>query len=106
MTDSTLKVITNNVPRDVIEAHELTDVERAEFDYLPWAKIAAGEDSASFARYKGDLIDLGEFIVWSNPDSPMRSGNWDGFRSDSFFSGLLVRYVDNCERVIVARYYS
>lgn len=106
MTDTALKVITNNVPRDVIEAHELTDVERAEFDYLPWAKIDAGEDSATFVRYKGELIDLGEFTVWNNPESPTRRAGWDGFRSDSFFSGLFVRYVEDFERVIVARFYS
>ena len=57
----TLKVITNNQPRPVVEAYELTEAERAEFDYLDWAKIEAGEDSASFVRYKGQVLDLGEF---------------------------------------------
>ena len=94
-----ITVRTNNVPRDVIDAWELTADERAEFDYLDWPAIERGEDSASFFRYKGELHDLGEFMVWDNPASPTR-GNWDGFRSDSFFSGLVVRYVDD-ERVVV-----
>ena len=29
---------------------------------------------------------------------------WDGYLSDSFFSGVLVRYADDCESVVVARY--
>lgn len=102
---SDLTIVTNNVPRDVVDAWELTADERAEFDYLDWDAIEAGEDSASFVRYKGELVDLGEFVVWDNPASPTRD-NWDGIRSDSFFSGLLVRYVEDFERVIVGRFYS
>jgi len=96
-----MQIKTNNVPRDVIDAYELTADERAEFDYLNWPAIERGEDSASFFRYRGELYDLGEFLVWDNPASPTR-GAWDGFRSDSYFSGLAVRYVDDFERVIVA----
>lgn len=95
-----MRIITNHVPRDVVEAWELTAEEREEFSYIDWPKVATGEESASFVRYRGELIDLGEFCVWDNPASPTREG-WDGFRSDSFFSGLVVRYVDNFERVVV-----
>jgi hypothetical protein len=97
----TLTIRTNHVPRDVIEAYELSADERAEFDYIDWPAVERGEASASFFRYRGQLYDLGEFEVWDNPASPTRQG-WDGFRSDSYFSGLAVRYVDNCERVVVA----
>ena len=103
MSDFTIK--TNNVPRDVVEAFELTAEERAEFDYLDWSAIERGEDSASFFRYRGEVYDLGEFMRWDGvPDSPL--ARWDGYQSDSFFSGLLVRYCENFERVIVARYHS
>lgn len=98
--DKKITVKTNNVPRDVIDAWELSAAEREQFDYLNWSAIEAGEDSASFFRYRGELYDLGEFEVWDNPASPTR-GEWDGFRSDSFFSGLAVRYVDDFERVVV-----
>jgi len=99
MSDLTIR--TNNVPRDVIEAHELSAAERQQFDYIDWKAIEAGSDSASFFRYRGELYDLGEFELWDNPASATRRG-WDGFRSDSYFSGLAVRYVDDHERVIVA----
>ena len=101
---SDLRITTNHVPRDIVDAWELTAEERAEFDYLDWDAIDRGEDSASFVRYRGELVDLAEFGVWTNPESPLRAGGWDGFRSDSYFSGLLVRYVDDFERVIVGRY--
>lgn len=102
---SELTIRTNNVPRDVIDAWELSADERAEFDYIDWPAVDRGEASASFFRFKGELYDLGEFMVWDNPASPTRVG-WDGYRSDSFFSGLVVRYVDDCERVIVGTYFS
>ena len=102
---SDLTIVTNNVPRDVIDAWELTAEEREEFDYLDWPAIERGEDSASFFRYKGDLYDLGEFMRWDGvPFSPLAA--WDGYQSDSFFSGTLVRYCADFERVVVARFYS
>ena len=103
MSDQT--IITNHVPRDGIDAWELSREERAEFDYINWSAIDEGSDSASFVRFKGELYDLGEFEVWRNPSSPI-VGNWHAMRSDTFFSGLLVRYCDDHERVVIGRYYS
>lgn len=88
-----MKIITNNHFRDVLYAFELTEKELQQFDYLP-------EGEGSFFRYKGQVYDLGEFMRWDNPSSPTRGG-WDGFRSDSFFSGIVVKYDEDCERVKV-----
>jgi hypothetical protein len=96
---SELKIITNNRPRDLLYWWDLTDKERAQFDYY------TEDDGATFFRYRGEVYDLGEFMRWNNPASPTRAA-WDGFRSDSFFSGLAVRFVENNERVVVARCYS
>lgn len=100
-----MQVITNNVPRDIVDGFELSADERAQFDYVDWAGIEDGSASASFIRYRGEVVDLGEFEVWDNPASPTRNG-WDGVRPDSYFSGLVVRYVDNFERVVVGRYFA
>jgi hypothetical protein len=100
---SEIRIVTNNVPRDIVEAYELNASERAEFDYLNWAAIEADEDSASFFRYRGDLYDLGNFMRVS--DSAAMAG-WDGYASDSYFSGTLVKYVEDGERIIVGRYYA
>lgn len=98
-------IITNNVPRPVIEAYELTLKEREEFDYLDWKAIENGEDNASFFRYKGQLYDLGEFshqvLTFKGSGLPAHLSKWDGYRSDSFFSALLVRYVKDFEYVVV-----
>jgi hypothetical protein len=90
---------TNHVPRDVVDACELTAEERREFDYIDWPAVGRGEESASFVRYRGELYDLGEFMLSSVP-------GWDGFRADTFFSGLVVRYCDDHERVVVGLYFS
>jgi hypothetical protein len=88
-------VTTNNHARPIIQGYELTAKERAEFDYIDWRV----EDSASFFRYKGDLHDLGEFSVWTTRPEELRA--WDGYRADSFFSALVVRYKDDFESVVV-----
>lgn len=106
-----VKIVTNSVPRDVLDASELSAAERAEFDYLDWAALEAGEDSASFVRYGGRVYDLGEFMAEATVPGALtnRSGplaGWGGYMSESFFSGLVVRFVDDGERVIVGRYSS
>lgn len=113
-----MTIRTNNVPRYLIDAWELTPKEREEFDYLNWDAIEKGEDSATFFRYRGQLYDFSEFsrIIPQGSKSchPMECDNpafagWDGYISDSFFSGLLVKYaredgrIDE-ERIIVGMY--
>ena len=107
MTDG-ITVKTNNVPRDVLDASELTAKERSEFDYLNWTALEKGEDSASFFRYKGQVYDIGDFQYEGGlmKGSPHPFNGWDGFISDTYFSGILIRFVGDFERVVVARFYS
>lgn len=102
---SELTIITNNVPRFTVDAYELTLEERKEFDYLNWEAIEKGEDSATFFRYKGEVYDLGEFQVSRGMPGFSPLCNWDGYHNDSFFSGIVVRYVDD-ESIVVGRFYS
>lgn len=103
---STLTIRTNNVPRPVVEAYELTPAERSEFDYLDWDAIEQGNDSRSFFRYRGSLYDLSDFETTSGLGAPEAFRGWDGYQSDSFFSGLVVRYCRDWEYVIVGTYFS
>jgi hypothetical protein len=98
---SELRIITNHVPRPIIDAWELTAAERREFDYLDWDAIEQGSDSASFVRYLGDLIDLGDV---DGRAAAVGLTGWDGYRSDSFFSGLVFRYSRDFEYITVGRY--
>lgn len=102
----TVTVTTNNVPRLVIDDYQLTEKEQKEFDYLDWEAIKEGRESASFFRYGGRLYDLGEFTITSElRDATL--ARWDGYMSDSFFSGIVVRYVkDDSDYVIVGTYYA
>lgn len=98
-----LTIITNNVPRDIIESWEISEEERKDFDYIDWSKVDRGEDSVSFFRYKGELYDLGDFM--RIPETLDFEG-WDGYISDTFFSGILVKYTDDFESVVAGRFYS
>ena len=98
-------VITNGVPRDVIDAWDLSESEREQFDYLDWSAIERGEDSASFFRYRGATYDLGEFSadygITRGTGLPAHLSQWDGYAADSFFSATVVRFVDDGQRVVV-----
>lgn len=86
---------TNNQPRDVIDGNELTEDERKEFDYINWAT----EYEQSFFRYKDQLYDVNDCEI-----SHHLFEGWDGFYSETFFSGVVFRYVNDMEQVIVGRY--
>ena len=115
-----LKITTNNVPRDIIESHQLTEKERKEFDYLDWEAIERGEDSAYFVRYRGELYSLSDFVrivprsgnvgpmgLTYPVDDASELSKWDGILTDSFFSGIVLRYCRDefgrvdCERVVI-----
>jgi len=109
-----LTIITNNVPRPIIDGWNLNEKERAEFDYINWKAVDEGNDSASFFRYKGELYDLNDgFMTTVGVGAPEAFKEWDGYQSDSFFSGILIRYPrgeyeaePDYESVVVGRYYS
>lgn len=104
-TENKVTIKTNNVPRATIYGYELSEVERKDFDYLEEDALY----SNSFFRYKGQVYDLSEFLALNRYKNQCYSedvfGNWDGYMSDSFFSGILVKYCQDPEFIIVATYY-
>lgn len=97
-----MKIATNNIPRNVIYGFDLTEKQREEFDYLD------DVESGQFFAYKGQIYDLGEFMHVDANREPCLSplSGWSGYASESFFSGMVVKYVDDFERVIVGTYYA
>lgn len=87
-----MDIITNHVPRDIIYGFQLSPKEREDFDYYSDDEL----DERQFFRYRGSVYDTSEFYPW------LTLPKWDGFRSDSFFSGVAIKYVDDFERVVVA----
>lgn len=106
MPSEEITIRTNNVPRLVVDDYELTDKEQAEFDYIDWDAIKRGEDSATFVRYKNRLYDISEFQTTDPlPDfNPLRK--WEGYLSDSFFSGIVIRFCQDMDYVIVGTFYA
>ena len=93
---SNIKIMTNNKPRQLIYGYELSDKQKQDFDYI--------EDinSHDFVKYKNNIYDLSEFMRIENNDSLK---GWEGYSSDSYFSGTLVKYIDD-DSVIMGWYYS
>ena len=99
-----LTIITNNVPRSIIYGYELPESVRPDFDYID-AKAFGGH---SFVQYKGCYYDLNDFMRIENKDCFNCVGEfkeWHGYHGDSYFSGVLIKQLDD-ERVIMGRYYS
>ena len=90
-----MKIVTNNQPRDILSWYDLTLSERKEFDYLE-------EGEGSFFRYKNKVYYLVEFARVDHTAIPDK---WHGYASDSYFSGVLVRYTSDFESVIVGQYF-
>lgn len=98
MADLTIK--TNNHWRNIQFGYELTDEQRAEFDWIDPHEI----DHRMFVTYKGHVYSLDEFMRLEGEHHPF--GQWDGYASDSFFSGVLVKISDDGEQVKLATYLS
>lgn len=99
---STVTIKTNNVPRQLIFGYELSEKEKADFDYIE------DIEAHDFLKYKGEIYDPSDFM-YINPSKeclPKGFEKWDGYVSDSFFSGILIKYCNDFESVIVATYYS
>jgi hypothetical protein len=93
---------TNYQFRNTLYAYELTEEERKEFDYYTDEEL----EFVTFVRYKGQIIDLGQFEWNANAIMNEFGDTWHGYSSDSYFSGLLVKYSDDHEQVVMGRYYS
>lgn len=94
-----MKIKTNNKPRPLIYGAELTDKQREEFDYYDSDEL----DCNNFFIYKKQVYDLSQFI---RTQDIAAFKNWQGYASDSYFSGIVVKYTDDNESIIVGRYYS
>ena len=105
---SELRIITNHHRRLMLYWCDLTPAEQGEFDWLD------DPDTADFFRFKGQVYCTQEFMrIEHHPNEEFSS--WDGYSSDSFFSGILVKYpyLDNepdygydTDRIIVGWYLS
>lgn len=104
---SAVTIKTNRVPRDVVNFWEFSAKEQAELinEYSGTGNPKEFCEEAMWCRFKGQILCISEFMrIQHNPDSDF--SEWDGYDSDSFFSGHVCRFVDNGERVVIGTYYS
>lgn len=111
-----MQIISNNKPRSIVYGYELSEKEYADFDYIG----EYGSDDmqmAQFIRYKGELYYLNDFVViqkagnnsssFCHTDFDGSLKGWDGILTDSYFSGIVIKWADNdFESVIVGRVFS
>ena len=103
-----MKIKTNNVPRDLLSGYELTAKEKEELDYIENIDDCFNQ----FFRYRGEIYDTQEFVrierrsQLSNPfchgvDDDSQLLKWHGIQTDSFFSGVVIRYTEDFEQIVV-----
>ena len=104
-TMENLTIRTNNHWREFLDWCELTNKEREWFDYQD-------EDSGGmFFRYRGICYDLGRFERCPDTSEAFNThannlADWHGYASDSFFSGVCIRFNRECDAIQVGTYYS
>jgi hypothetical protein len=95
----TMKIITDHKYRNTLYGYELPERVRGDFDYLDSDEF----ESHSFVQYRGHYYDVGEFM--RIPDtSPFALAGFDGYAADSYFSGVLIAFSEDCEQVKMATY--
>lgn len=82
-----LQVITNHHEHDILYWWELTPSEKREFDWIE--RNGANPDEYEFFRYRGNAYCTSDFMpIENNADLK----DWDGYVSDSYFSGIVIKY--------------
>jgi hypothetical protein len=89
----------NNHNIKLINGFELTDKEKSQFDYMD-----NNEDNFTGFRYRGNVYSLSDFMRTENNDPFI--GFADGYHSDSYFSGILVKFNEGNESVKAYTYIS
>ena len=97
-----MKIKTNHKFRDLLSHWDLTPKELEEFDYIE-AMRESGVNR--FFRYRGCVYDAGEFTVVEK-GGELKAAGWHAYLSDSYFSGILIRYSGDFESVKVGAYFS
>jgi len=80
-------------------AERMTEKQRKEFDYMKEEDF----HSATFIRYKDWIYELGDFERIPNGMFPRP---WNGYLSETFFSGILIEISDDRERYRIGMYFS
>ena len=92
-----LEIYGNNHCRDLLYWYDLTEKEQQDFDFTD-------REDSSYFRYKGNVYTLGD-IMRLSAGHPFGDG-FDGYHSEGFFSGILVKLSDCGDALKVFTYIS
>ena len=96
----TLKITTNNHERQFdCRCDVPADILSNQFDYLD------ADTFDGFLKYRGHWYHTSCFMRFGYPGTVPFQG-WQGYSSDSFFSGVLIKLSDDCETYQIATYIS
>ena len=96
-----MNIITNNKPRALACLADLPAKTQLDFDYVR----EDGDYTARFVRYLGHWYDVYDSQSITRELGFDQFKGWDGIVSETFFSGVLFRFVGDDE-VIVGRYFT
>jgi len=104
-----MNITTNRIPRPLQCLSDLPKGAARGFDYLGEAEAY----EARLVQYKGVWYDVYDSMRCPGAEAPEATRNafsgWDGYISDSFFSGVLFRFAGESaaggDHVVVGRYY-
>jgi len=109
-----VEIYGNNQARPVYYFEQLPEkyqkIAKKEFDWIDSSDTITWED-AQFFIYKKSLYCLSDFMAvyntFYNPNPPQWMDKFDGYESDSYFSGILIKFDnDDSEYIKVYTYIS
>ncbi len=95
-----MNIITNNQWRNMLYGYELPESVKSDFDYID------DIDSSDFIKYRGVYYSVCDFMRLPEVGGPDFGEQWDGYASDSFFSGVLIQLSPEDNIYKVATYIS
>ena len=82
------KIITNNQSRRTIYGYAVPASVKEDYDYL-----SSEEKEDGWIHYRKHWYHISDFAPVSR-NAPEWMKEWDGYKSDSFFSGVLIKWGD------------
>lgn len=104
--------VTNGHARPIVYAYELTPREIASAGMTPDEVRQESENGTAYVRYRGNVIPVNDFSAsWGmsrESGLPSEFAGWHGYLSDSYFSGLVIRFPDESDTdfVVIGRFWA
>jgi hypothetical protein len=92
---------TNHQWRELVYRYDVPDeILKSQFDYQDPENILDG-----FFKYRGYWYHIDSFMTVQR-DAPSEFKDWSAYASDSYFSGVVIKFSKDCERIKVGTYFS